>query len=66
MACEHGMTFSLALIVAVLITILTQVSKDPERFMVRDLVERIELQKIKIKLQRQAQERIEARAARSE
>ena len=44
------MTFSLALIVAVLITILTQVSKDPERFMVRDLVERIELQKIKIKL----------------
>ena len=54
-AFEHGCAFGLALLVAFMLTAITQVIKDKERFIKRDLVERIELQKIKIKLQVQAQ-----------
>mmetsp|Transcript_33066 Transcript_33066/g.43557 ORF Transcript_33066/g.43557 Transcript_33066/m.43557 type:complete len:93 (+) Transcript_33066:1100-1378(+) len=50
-AYEHGATFGLSFLIAYMITVLTQVFKDEDRFCVRDLNERIELQKIRIKLQ---------------
>jgi len=55
-AFEHGAAFGLALLIAFLISSLTQVTKDKERFCVRDFDERIELEKIKAKimLKRQA------------
>ena len=60
-AYEHGATFSLALLVAYMITVLTQIVKDKDRFLVSDLVERLELQKIKIKLQDRSKMRLEER-----
>ena len=64
-AYEHGATFALALLIAYIITVLTQVFKDQERFQVRDLVERIELQKIRIKLQMRLLEKQRLRQAAS-
>ena len=49
-AYEHGATFALAFLVGYMITVQTQVFKDEERFCKRDLIERIELQKIEFKL----------------
>ena len=60
-AFEHGATFALGLLVAFMLTVITQIIKDKERFQIRDLVERIELQKIKIKLQVQAQAKFDLR-----
>ena len=50
-AYEHGSTFALALIVGYLITVITQIYKDRERFMKQDFDQRIELCKIKLKYQ---------------
>ena len=50
-AFEHGVAFGLALIVAFLIQVITQVYKDPQRFNQKDFDERIELEKTKMKIQ---------------
>ena len=54
-AYQHGAAFALGIIVAFLISVLTQVYKDPDRFMKKDFDERIELVKITLKLQAKQQ-----------
>ena len=56
-AYEHGATFALALIIGYLITAVTQIYKDKDRFLQRDFDERIELCKLKLKLQQQQDQR---------
>ena len=50
-AYEHGVNFAMAFIVGFLITALTQIYKDKDRFMQKDFDQRIELCKIKLKYQ---------------
>ena len=49
-AFEHCATFTLALIIGYLITAITQVYKDEDRFSAMDFDMRIELTKVKLKL----------------
>ena len=49
---EHGALFGFVLIVGFLITALTQIYKDKERFCKEDVDQRIELCKLKLKIQK--------------
>ena len=48
-AYEHGATIGLAIIIGYLISALTQIYKNPDRFLKRDFDDRIELAKLKLK-----------------
>lgn len=52
-AYQHCATFALACLVGYYIQVLTQLFKDSDRFFKKDFYERIELMKVKIKLQQQ-------------
>ena len=58
-AFEHGATFSLILILSFMITVLTQIYKDQDRFKSVDLNDRIEIEKLKMKLKSRLMTRLE-------
>lgn len=58
-AYEHGAAFSLAFLVGYLITTVTQLYKDKDRFFQKDFDQRIELAKLKLKYQEKQSQRVQ-------
>ena len=59
-AYEHCTSIAMGIIVGYLISALTQIYKDKDRFLKMDFDERIELEKIKVKLQVRQESKHEA------
>lgn len=57
-AYEHGAAFALAFLTGYLITVVTQLYKDKDRFFAKDFDQRIELAKLKLKFQQEKSQKL--------